>query len=137
MVVVAHPVAALGDVGRYPLALGQANELFAKVEQLIERMNGPITNVSVAAGLQVSQRQADIWLRRFVEGKIKDLFKGSDVCKTEAEVAESLQVSTKHARSCLRRLVAEDALEKLSRPLRYRSAKDKGDDLLSLDSTSD
>ena len=117
--------------------LAPANELFAKVEQLIERMNGPVTEISVAARLQVSKKQADIWLRRFVEGKIKDLFKGSDVCKTEVEVAELLQVPTKHTRSCLRRLVAEDALEKLSRPLRYRSVKDIGDDLLSLESASD
>lgn len=103
-----------------PTVPAPADELFTKVEELIERMNEPLTESNVSEVLQVSKKQADIWLKLFVEGKIRRLFKDAHVCKAEAEVAELLQVSTKHARSCLKRLVAEGALEKVHGPLRYR-----------------
>ena len=112
--------------------LPPADELFAKVEELIERMNDPITESNVAQALQVSKKQADIWLRRFVEKKIRKLFKDANACKAEAEVAELLQISTKRARSCLRRLATEGELEKIHRPLRYRS-KGPSEDLFPLD----
>ena len=99
-----------------------AGELFAKVRELIARMDGPKTEVIVAEELQVSKQQAGVWLRRFVEGKIRKMFKGAGVCKTEADIAEVLQVSREQVRSCLKRLVEEGVLDKLSRrPVRYRS----------------
>ena len=98
-----------------------AGELFVKVRKLIERMDGPRTEAKVAEELQISKKQAEAWLRPFVEGQIRDLFKGAGVYKTEAEIAESLQVSGKQVRVCLKRLVEEGALAKLSRPVRYRS----------------
>ena len=98
-----------------------ADELFAKVRELIERMDGPRTETDVAEDLQVSKQQAEIWLVRFAEGKIRELFKGADVCKTEAEITETLRLSGKQVRVCLKRLVEEGALAKLSRPVRYRS----------------
>ncbi len=67
-----------------PLAVTTpASELFAKVRQLLERMDTP---------------------------------------KTDAEIAEDLEVSKSQARVWLRRLVEEGRLERLSRPVRYRSA---------------
>ena len=101
----------------------------------MERMNRPITESNVAEALQVSKKQADTWLRRFVEGRIRELFKDTHACKAEAEVAELLQVSMKYARSCLRRLVAEGTLEKVYGPLRYRSCG-PSEDLFSLDAGS-
>ena len=98
-----------------------AGELFAKVGELIERMDGPRTEATIADELQVSKKQAEAWLVRFAEGKIRELFKGANPCKTEAEVAETLQVSRKQVRICLKRLVEEGVLDKLSRPVRYRS----------------
>lgn len=112
--------------------LSPADELFAKVEELIERMNDPVTESNIAEALKVSKKQADIWLRRFVEQKIRKLFKDANACKAEAEVAELLQISTKRARSCLRRLATEGELEKIYRPLRYRS-KGPSEDLFPSD----
>ena len=123
------------SAGQPAAALAPADELFAKVEELMERMNDPITEGNIAEALQVSKKQADTWLRRFVEGRIRELFKDTHACKAEAEVAELLQVSMKYARSCLRRLVAEGTLEKVYGPLRYRSCG-PSEDLFSLDAGS-
>ena len=51
--------------------LHPADELFAKVRELIERMDGPRPETDVAEDLQVSKQQAEIWLVRFAEGKIR------------------------------------------------------------------
>ena len=53
-----------------------AGELFAKVGELMERMDGPRTEATVSDELQVSKKQAEVWLVRFAEGKIRDLFEG-------------------------------------------------------------
>ena len=98
-----------------------ADELFAKVRELIERMDGPRTDADVAEELQVLKKQAEVWFGRFAEGKIRELFKGADVCRTEAEIVESLRISRKQVRVRLKRLVEEGVLDKLSRPVRYRS----------------
>ena len=104
-----------------------ADELFAKVRELIERMDEPRTETNVAEELQlISKKQADAWLACFAEGKIRELFKGAGVCKTEAEISEDLQVSVKPIRACLKRLVEEGVLDKLSRPVRYRSSDSIG-----------
>ena len=44
------------------------------------------------------------------------------VSRTEAEVAEGLAVRRHQARSWLKRLVADGAVERLSKPVRYRAA---------------
>lgn len=62
--------------------LTPADELFAKVRELLEKMTTPRTEAEVAANLQVSKSQAKEWLQRLVNEKV---------------------------------------LEKLSRPVRYRS----------------
>ena len=98
-----------------------AGELFAKVRELIERMDGPRTEATVSEALQVSRKQAEVWLVRFAEGRIRELFDGANLCKTEAEISEDLQISIKPIRVCLKRLVEEGVLDKLSRPVRYRS----------------
>ena len=98
-----------------------ADELFAKVGELIERMDGPRTEETVAEALQLPKKLAGDWLERFTKGKIRERFKDSDLCETETEIADSLQVSGKPVRVCLKRLVEEEVLEKLSRPVRYRS----------------
>jgi DNA processing protein len=59
-------------------------------------------------------------------GKVRELLGGMTTPKTEAEVAEELQVSKAQAREWLKRLVEEGAVEKLSRPVRYRSAASVG-----------
>ena len=98
-----------------------ADELFAKARELIERMDGSRTEAGVAEELQVSKKQAEVWLVRFAEGKIRELFKEAEVCKTEAEITGTLRLSGKQVRVCLKRLVEEGVLDKLSRPVRYRS----------------
>ena len=98
-----------------------ASELFAKVRELIERMDEPRTEAAIADELQVSKKQAEAWLVHFAEGKIRELFEDANLCKTEAEVVETLQVSGKQVRVCLKRLVEDGVLDKLSRPVRYRS----------------
>ena len=104
-----------------------ADELFAKARELIERMDGPKTATNVSEELRlISKKQAEVWLARFAEGKIRELFKGAGVCKTEAEISEALQVSVKPIRACLKHLVEEGVLDKLSRPVRYRSSDSIG-----------
>ena len=98
-----------------------ANELFAKVRESIERMDGFRTDADVAEELQVLKKQAEVWLERFADGKIRELFKGAGVDRTEAEIVDSLQVAKKPVGVCLKRLVEEGTLKKLSRPVRYRS----------------
>lgn len=54
--------------------------------------------------------------------KVRELLEKMTTPKTEAEVATDLQVSKSQAKKWLQRLVDEGVLEKLSRPVRYRSA---------------
>ncbi|MBI2360801.1 MAG: DNA-processing protein DprA [Deltaproteobacteria bacterium] len=54
--------------------------------------------------------------------KVRELLEKMTTPKTEAEVATDLQVSKGQAKKWLQRLVDEGVLEKLSRPVRYRSA---------------
>jgi predicted Rossmann fold nucleotide-binding protein DprA/Smf involved in DNA uptake len=53
--------------------------------------------------------------------KVKELLQDMETPKTEIEVAEELQISRTQAKDWLQRLVAEGVLEKLSKPVRYRS----------------
>lgn len=95
-------------------------------EELFERMDVRGAETGIAEELQVSKKQADIWLRRFVEEKVKELFRGKDVSLTETEVADTLRIPRHHARRCLKRLIEEGTVEKHSRPVRYRSASSIG-----------
>ena len=118
----AEPVAAARLPEPYAAADSTpADELFAKVRDLIGRMDGPRTEDDVAEALQIPKKLAGVWLERFIEGKIRERFKGAGLCETEAEIADSLQIAGKPVRVCLKRLVEEGALDKLSRPVRYRS----------------
>ncbi len=90
----------------------------------IERMDVPRTKATVAnkfKKLRVSETQARTWLNLFAERKIRELFKNADVCKTEEEISKEIQVSVP-IRGCLQRLVKENLLVKISRPVRYRSS---------------
>ena len=96
--------------------------MFAKVRELVERMDGRRTQAAVAEALGVPKTQADAWLGRFTEAKIRELFKDPDVCVTEDGITEAIR-STSKVRACLKRLVKEKVLDKLpGRPVRYRSS---------------
>ena len=105
-----------------PAHSSPADELFAKVTELLERMDGPRTVARVAEELQVSRTQADAWLKRFVEMKLRKLFERSSTPTTAAEVVEELRFPMHQIRSCLKRLLDEGVVEKApgSRPVRYR-----------------
>ena len=100
-----------------------AEESLAKVMNLIERMDVPKTEATVAEKLQVSKKQARAWLECFAEEKIRELFKDADVCKNEKEISKEIQVSVP-IRGCLRHLVKENFLDKIpGSPVKYRSGK--------------
>lgn len=103
-----------------------AEELFAKVRELFERMDVRGAEAGIAEELQVSKKQVDIWLGRFVEEKVKELFRRNDVSLTETEVADTLRIPRHHARRCLKRLIEEGTVEKHSRPAKYRSTASIG-----------
>ena len=111
-----------------PAHLSPKGELFAKVTELLDRIDGPRTDSRVAEELQVSRKQADAWLKRFVEMKLRRLFEGSSTLKSEAEVVEALRFPQHQVRSCLKRLLVERVVEKAprSRPARYRSTASIG-----------
>ena len=99
-----------------------ADELFTKVKILLSDMEGSRTEAGVAEYLQVSRAQAGVWLKRFIAEEVRDLFQRAEGFKTEAEVAEELRFSTGKVRGPLKQLVEERAIEKRSRPARYRCA---------------
>lgn len=99
------------------------DELFGKIMEQIERMDGPKTKATVAEKLQVSKKQAENWLERIAERKIRELFKSADACKTEKEISKEIQVSTP-IRRCLNGLVKEKFLNKIpGSPVKYRSGQ--------------
>ncbi|HWQ70586.1 MAG TPA: DNA-processing protein DprA [Patescibacteria group bacterium] len=62
-----------------------AEELFAKVRELLEQMTTPKTDVEVANELQVSKSQAKEWLQRLVkEGVLDKLSKPTRYCSTKS-----------------------------------------------------
>ncbi len=52
---------------------------------------------------------------------VRELFKKITTPKTDTEVATDLHVTKGQAKAWLQRLVDEGVLEKLSKPVRYRS----------------
>ena len=104
-----------------------ATELFAKVRELIKRMSGPKTVASVAEAFEVSKGQASVWLRRFVEEQVSELFRCSSENWTERGIAEALQAPGHQVRVCLKRMVEDGKIEKVSgRPAKYRSGGSTG-----------
>ena len=105
-----------------------ADELFAKVTELLDGMDGQRTDARVAEDLRVSRTQAKAWMKRFVEVKLRMLFESSSTLKTAAEVVEELRIPKHQVRSCLKRLLDDGVVEKAprSRPVRYRSAASVG-----------
>jgi len=62
-----------------------AEELFAKVRSLLEKMDTPKTDTEVAAELNVSKSQAKDWLQRLVkEGVLEKVSKPVRYCSTKA-----------------------------------------------------
>ena len=113
---------------RGPARSSPADELFAKVTELLDRLDGPRTHARVAEELQVSRKQADAWLKRFLEMKLRKLFESSSTPRTAAEVVEELRFPIHQVRNCLKRLLDEGVVEKVprSRPVRYRSTTSIG-----------
>lgn len=76
----AQPNDVDGQQAQHPspvvMAMHPAEELFAKVRELLQRMRTPKTDVEVAADLKVTKIQAKEWLKRLVdEGVLKKLAK--------------------------------------------------------------
>ena len=111
-----------------PAHSSPADELFAKVTELLDRMDGPRTDASVAEELWVPRKLAVAWRNRFVEVKLRNLFENPSALKTEAELVEELRFPKHPVRSCLKRLLDEGVVEKAprSRPARYRSTASIG-----------
>ena len=105
-----------------------ADELFAKVTELLDRMDGPRTDARVAEELQVPVKLAGTWLKRFAEMKLGNLFENPSTLRTEAELVEELRFPKHTVRSCLKRLLDEGVVEKAprSRPAKYRSTASIG-----------
>ena len=102
-----------------------ADELFAKVTELLQHMDGPRTIDSVAKELQIPRTLAGDWLKRFVDMKLRTLFKDSDTSRTIPELAQALQIRRGQVPPYLKHLVKEGLVEKVkdrkSRCVRYRS----------------
>ena len=111
-----------------PAHSSPADELFAKVTELLDRMDGPRTDAVVAEELQVPRKAAVAWLKRFADMQIRKLFESSSTSRTPAEVVKELRIPEHHVRGCLKRLHEEREVEKVprSRPVRYRSTASIG-----------
>ena len=107
---------------RLPAPSTPGDVLFAKVVELLDRLEGPRTDACVAEELRVSKYQAGAWLRRFVDGKLRRRFEEAGMPWTVAELADDLGFSVSPVRGGLKRLVGGGVVEKvpLSRPVRYR-----------------
>ena len=67
-----------------PVPATPAEELFAKVRSLLEKMDAPKTDAEVAAELNVSKSQAKEWLQRLVkEGVLDKVLKPVRYCSTK------------------------------------------------------
>ena len=102
-----------------------ADELFAKVTELLQHMDGPRTIDRVAKELQIPKTLAGDWLKRFVDMKLRTLFKGSDTSRAIPELAQALQIRRGQVPPYLKHLVKEGLVEKVkdkkSGRVRYRS----------------
>ncbi len=104
-----------------------ADELFTKVGELIERIDAPKTAADVAKKLEVPERLAGVWLRRFFDEKLGVLFGRMREPKAESEIVKELQIPKSGVRGALKRLIDSGAIEKLAgRPTKYRSTASLG-----------
>ena len=103
-----------------------ADELIAKVTELLDRMDGQRTDARIAEELRVSKKRAAIWLQCFVEVRLREMFERGGAPRTKAEIAEEFRVQARHVQRCLKRLEEEGAVEKLSGPVRYQSTASIG-----------
>ena len=111
-----------------PAHSSPADELFAKVTDLLDRMDGPRTDAGVAEELQIPKKLAAAWLERFADMQIRKLFESLSASRTPAEVAKELRIPERRVRSCLKHLCEERVVEKVprSRLVRYRSTASIG-----------
>ncbi len=99
-----------------------AGEWFLEVRERIERMDAPTTPAGIADALKVPKKQAEGWLRRYIDARIGELLRDPQACMTEAEIADTLGFPPGRVRYALRRLVGSGVIGKLSgRPARYGS----------------
>jgi len=102
-----------------------AEQLFAKVTDLLNQMDGLRTIDRVAKEMEIPKTLADAWLKRFVDMKLKQVFACSGMVKTVAEAARDLQVTNGQASSSLKRLLGEGVVGKVkdkpSRRIKYCS----------------
>ena len=68
-------------------------------------MDGPQTDTRVAGELQVTKKQAEVWLKRFADEKLRELFEGTGTPRTVAEIVEELRFS-EHSDSWLPQALA-------------------------------
>ena len=116
------PARATTSEPRVPTPSIPADELFAAVVELLERLGEPRTDDRVAQELQVSKNQARAWLQRFFDGKLRERFEETGMPWTVAELADGLGLPVFPVRGGLKRLVARGVVEKVPRcrPARYR-----------------
>ena len=98
------------------------NQLFSPVREEF-RQTDEILPSLLPGNDSVSSQLSDSSLTPADElfAKVRELLQKITTPKTDAEVATDLQVSKSQAKEWLQRLVDEGVLEKLSRPVRYRS----------------
>ena len=102
-----------------------ADELFAKAMDLLGQMDGLKTIDRVAKELKIPKALAGDWLKRFVDMKLRTLFKSPDTSKTIPEVAQELQIKKGQVPLYLKRLIQEGVVDKVkdkqSKRIRYHS----------------
>jgi hypothetical protein len=98
------------------------NQLFSPVREEF-RQTDEILPSLLPGNDSVSSQLSDSSLTPADElfAKVRELLQKITTPKSDAEVATDLQVSKSQAKEWLQRLVDEGVLEKLSRPVRYRS----------------
>jgi len=102
-----------------------AEQLFAKVTDLLNQMDGLRTIDRVAKEMEIPKTLADAWLKRFVNMKLNKCSRVPVWFKTVAEAARDLQVTNGQASSSLKRLLREGMVgkvkDKSSRRIKYCS----------------
>ena len=102
-----------------------ADELFAKVTELLDQMDGLKTVDRVAKELQIPRTLAGDWLKRSIDVKLRTLFESPDTSRTISELAEELQITKGQVPSYLQPLLKEGLVgkvkDKKSGRVRYRS----------------
>ena len=102
-----------------------AEQLFAKVMDLLNQMDGLRTIDRVAKEMEIPRTLADTWLKRFIDMKLKQMFACSGMFKTVPEAAQDLQITDGQVSSALKHLLREGVVGKVkdkpSRCIKYCS----------------